>query len=86
MNNVKFGTAYEKDGDVITVNVNADTFISSKKHVSLSDAPLDAELPSLFPIKHTISMPQVHIYDTNAVYRKLLVSCLHSFRSNYFFF
>lgn len=73
VNDVAFAVPFEKDGDHIRIDIRADTFITSKKPIQLdvsNSSPANAELPKLFPLKHTISMPTTNIYNFNDFYRK----------------
>lgn len=73
VNDVNFTVPYEKDGDLVQISVHAETFVTSKKPIKPThpeNSVSDAELPSLFPIKYTVSMPQEHIYKLRDVYRK----------------
>lgn len=66
-------TPFEKDGDLIQMEIQAETFISSKKPLSSQKVNFKSEgveLPNLFPLKHTVSMTQTNIYEKKNIYRK----------------
>lgn len=68
---MKFSLPLEKEGDLIQIKIQADTFISSKKPITLTDTKLsETELPSLFPMQNTISLPQTNIYTLSDKYRE----------------
>lgn len=56
------------------MEINAETFLTSKKPIVLGEPKMDignAELPNIYPIKYTVSMPQENIYHQRDSYRKL---------------
>lgn len=75
INDALFVVPIEKDGDVLQFEITADTFLTAKKPisaVSTSATELSQnQLPDMFPLKYTISMPQTNIYQLRDVYRKL---------------
>lgn len=74
INDVQFNVPFDKDGDLIQIDVKAETFMTSKKAISPIDQEFtgtEYELPNLFPMKHTISLPHTNIYKLQDVYRKL---------------
>lgn len=73
INDAMFIAPIEKDGDLIQMELLAETLVTSKKPISpfaLKIKSEDVELPDLFPLKHTISIPKVNIYQKRSVYRK----------------
>lgn len=73
VNDVAFAVPFEKEGDRVHIDIHADTFITSKKPIQLdeaSESDTNRELPKLFPLKHTISMPTSNIYNVENLYRK----------------
>lgn len=77
MNDIGFAVPFEKEGDRIRIDIHADTFITSKKPIQLDESNTEQtsgrELPKLFPLKHTISMPTTNMYDVKNFYRKSLL-------------
>lgn len=74
VNDVAFTVPFEKEGDRIRIDIHADTFITSKKPIQADESnanPTSSELPKLFPLKHTISMPTSNIYTSEDFYREL---------------
>lgn len=75
VNNAFFSVPFEKDGDLIQMEVHADTFITSKKSLQsfeFEGSAEEQELPNLFPIKATITLPTKNIYQSQDIYRKLI--------------
>lgn len=73
VHNVPFSVPIERDGDLIRFGVHAESFITSKRPIAQpadADQHINAELPDLFPIKHTISLPKSHFYKQTNQYRK----------------
>jgi large subunit ribosomal protein L37 len=70
MSDAFFVVNLEKEGDLIQFEVKADTMIAAKAPIAKLSKLGDAELPNLFPIKHTISIPVENIYRQRRVFRK----------------
>lgn len=87
VNDVEFVVPFEKDDDKISIGIHADTFITSKKPILLdeSNPSSNAELPNLFPIKHTISLPTTNIYNLRNFYRKSSFCVIFLIESNVLF-
>lgn len=82
VNDVLFVVPIEKDGDILQMEVHADTFLTSKKPIGVMNTAENtgSQLPDIFPLKYTISMPQQNIYQLRDIYRKydgnkLLLAC-----------
>lgn len=75
INDALFVVPIEKDGDVLQLEITADTFLTSKKPISAVETNATKfsqnQLPDMFPLKYTISMPQANIYQLRDIYRKL---------------
>lgn len=72
INDVQFNVPFEKDDDLIKIDVKAETFMTSKKAISPIEhafSGTEYELPDLFPMKHTVSLPYTNIYSLEDVYR-----------------
>lgn len=71
INNAFFIAPFEKDGDQIQLELTAETFMSSRKAINPFKPQIQQNtLPDIFPLKHTVSIPQVHFYQKQNVYRK----------------
>jgi large subunit ribosomal protein L37 len=71
VNNSLFVTPWRKNGEHIQFELHANAFMVSNK--PLAPAMLrhdDTDLPNIFPLKETISMPTTNIYDPKCFYRK----------------
>lgn len=71
IDNVTFHTTLTKDSDIISFKVTGDKLISSSRALDAIKGKFDGELPDLYPMKSTISMPKQHVYTENSFYRKL---------------
>jgi hypothetical protein len=71
LTNAFFVVPVEKEGDLIQFEVNADTFMSAKTPITPFSKVEDVELPNIFPIKPTISIPTENIYKQQRIYRKI---------------
>lgn len=78
---VLFVVPIEKDGDVLQMEITADTFLTSKKPITAiaTTEMIENQLPDMFPLKYTISMPQENIYQLRDIYRELSITLLHYF-------
>lgn len=73
----------EKDGDVLQMELTAETFLTSKKPiaaVSKIEMTETNQLPELFPLKYTISMPRENIYQLRDIYREYCSASLQHLR------
>lgn len=72
MNDVLFVLPIEKDGDLLQLEITADTFLTSKKPIAAVSTTgfVDDVLPDLFPLKYTISMKKENIYQLRDIYRE----------------
>ncbi|XP_058059130.1 large ribosomal subunit protein mL37 [Anopheles bellator] len=65
--NAQFLVPLVKENERLLMNVKADSLIISSAPLHPFDVsvyrPLDQELPTLFPVKETVSIPQKNIYD-----------------------
>lgn len=68
-NDVTFTVCVEKEGDLIQITGKGETFVSTKQPIVPIDSLATGELPNIFPMKHTISMPQTNIYKLADHYR-----------------
>lgn len=66
--NAAFNLSHTKDGDLLQFEVTADTFMTSTKPIEAVKGKYNAELPDLYPIKHTITIPKTNIYTTKNSY------------------
>ncbi|XP_058130584.1 large ribosomal subunit protein mL37 [Anopheles ziemanni] len=65
--NAQFLVPITKDGERTLLNLKADSMIISNAPIHPLDTavyrPMDQDLPALFPLKETVSIPQHNIYD-----------------------
>lgn len=66
--NALFNVSHTKDGDLLQFELTADTFMTSTKPIEAVKGKYEAELPDLYPIKHTITIPKTNIYTTKNSY------------------
>jgi len=70
IDNVTFQTSVTKDKDILLFKNTGDKLISSTRALDANKGNLCGELPDLYPMKSTASMPKQHIYTENNFYRK----------------
>lgn len=73
VNNAYFVVPVEKEGDFIQFEHRVETLITSRKplkHVNVEDNAEKSLLPNIFPLKHTVSIPQTNIYEKKHIYRE----------------
>ncbi|XP_055851735.1 39S ribosomal protein L37, mitochondrial [Episyrphus balteatus] len=66
--NAAFNVSLTKDGDLLQFELSADTFMTSAKPIEAVKGKYETELPDLYPIKHTITIPKKNIYTTKNSY------------------
>lgn len=73
INDAYFAVTFKKDDDNILLEMNAETFLSSRKGITpnVENIAEEFELPNLSPVKHTVSIPTTNIYEPQNIYRKL---------------
>jgi hypothetical protein len=73
INDAFFVVPFDKDGAQVQFEVTAETFMSSRKPINpfkVQIQPEQAQVPDIFPIKSTVSIPQVNFYKKQNFYRK----------------
>lgn len=72
LNSSFFVAPFIKSDCHVQLEVTAEVFMSSKKAIAPFDVSANEqqELPDIFPLKETVSIPQVHFYDERSVYRE----------------
>lgn len=70
LDEVDFKVTISKGDDLLQFQVSADKLITSAKPIEQIKVKYDGELPDLYPIKYTISLPKKNIYTTETFYRK----------------
>lgn len=73
INDVKFKLPLEKEEDHIQMDLIANTLIISKNVISpidVSQSETEMQLPSLHPLKYTISMPKKYLKKLQYYHRK----------------
>ena len=74
INNAFFVTPIVKNGELIQFELHADTFMVSNKPLTPAlRRHDDADLPNIFPLKDTVSIPMTNIYDPKCLYREYIV-------------
>lgn len=72
VNDVECTTIFEKEDDLLQFQDVSNILVTSAKpvkHEVEKDIPF-VEIPSLYPVKHTITMPHNHFYNNTSQYRK----------------
>lgn len=72
VNDALFVAPFKRANDHIQLELTAETFMLSKKPIAPFEMETQAKepLPDIFPLKHTVSIPQVHFYKNQTAYRK----------------
>lgn len=74
INNAFFVLPFERTGSVVQLEINAETFVTSKKAIhpveKVTLEPKDDNLPEIHPLYPTASIPKVNFYNNRLVYRK----------------
>lgn len=73
---VNFKVTLPKDNLLLQFDVTAEKFITAARPIEPIKGRYDDDLPDLYPMKCTISMPKKHVYTTETFYRKRLVEWL----------
>ncbi|XP_062127244.1 large ribosomal subunit protein mL37 isoform X2 [Drosophila sulfurigaster albostrigata] len=68
IDNVTFQTSLIKDNDVLVFKISGDKLISSARPLDAIKGKFNGDLPDLYPMKSTVSMPKQHIYTENTFY------------------
>lgn len=67
-----FVTPFSKDGENIQLELTAETFMTTRKPIAPFEVNLTDEdtIPDIFPLKFTISIPEVKEFKDQIAYRK----------------
>lgn len=68
-----FIAPFTREGSNVQFELTAETFVTSRKPISgfeVDSSIKDQEIPDIFPLKNTISIPKVNFYDDRTDYRK----------------
>lgn len=68
LDQVDFKVTVPKDNDLLQFEVSAEKMMTSSRPIEPIKGKYDAELPDLYPIKYTISLPKKNIYSTETFY------------------
>lgn len=71
-NDVESNTVFDKEEDLLQFQEISHILVTSKNplsHDTENDIPF-VEIPDLYPVKYTITMPPEHFYDDTSKYRK----------------
>ncbi|XP_060646402.1 large ribosomal subunit protein mL37 [Drosophila nasuta] len=78
IDNVTFQTSLIKDNDVLVFKISGDKLISSARPLDAIKGKFNGDLPDLYPMKSTVSMPKQHIYTENTFYPiRKDITCSH---------
>lgn len=89
INDAFFVAPFVKNEANIQAEVTAETFVTSKKPISPFDMRAEAnaqELPDIFPLLPTVSIPKSHFYKQQIVYREFILNKYYfHFDLNFYF-
>lgn len=90
INDAFFVTPFFKDGEDIQLELKAETFMTTRKPITpfSVDTSSGAEVPDIFPLKFTVSIPEVQEYKEQIAYRKIVSKkgkMSDSYNFNFFF-
>lgn len=71
LDQVDFKVTVPKGDDLLQFDVSAEKLITSSRPIEQIKVKYDGELPDLYPIKYTISLPKKNIYTTETFYRMI---------------
>ncbi|KAH8358492.1 hypothetical protein KR093_000471 [Drosophila rubida] len=78
IDNVTFQTSLIKDNDLLLFKITGDKLISSARPLDTIKGKFNGDLPDLYPMKCTVSMPKQHIYTENTFYPiRREITCSH---------
>uniref|UniRef100_A0A1A9WPS2 Large ribosomal subunit protein mL37 n=1 Tax=Glossina brevipalpis TaxID=37001 RepID=A0A1A9WPS2_9MUSC len=78
LDHVNFKVTLPKDENLLQFDVIAEKFITSARPIESIKGKYDGDLPDLYPMKCTISMPKKHVYTTETFYPLSNgISCTH---------
>lgn len=73
--NLKPITSFNKDDDLIQLQYTPNILITTETPLKPITADVDSvknmNLPNIYPLKHTVTIPKEHFYDFDTSYRKL---------------
>lgn len=68
---VDFGVTIPKGGAFLQLNITPEKLITSSKPIEPIKGKFNGDIPDLFPLKSTLSLPQHNVYSKRTRYRKL---------------
>ncbi|XP_017133446.1 39S ribosomal protein L37, mitochondrial [Drosophila elegans] len=78
IDNATFKTSINKDGDLLGFSINAEKVVFANRAIEAVKGKFEGDLPDLYPMKTTISIPKHHIYQTNNFYPlRMDINCSH---------
>ncbi|XP_016959775.1 39S ribosomal protein L37, mitochondrial [Drosophila biarmipes] len=78
IDNATFKTSLSKDGDLLGFSVNAEKVVFANRAIEVIKGKFEGNLPDLYPMKTTISIPKRHIYQKENFYPlRTDISCSH---------
>lgn len=74
-NDVESHSVFDKEDELIQFQDLSHILVTSNKplkhEMSETDIPF-VEIPDLYPIKHTVTLPPEHFYSENSIYREYI--------------
>lgn len=70
LDDVSFKVTVQKGEDLLQFEVSVEKLITSARPIEQVKVKHDDDLPDLYPIKYTVSLPKKNIYTTETFYRK----------------
>ncbi|XP_011195002.2 39S ribosomal protein L37, mitochondrial [Zeugodacus cucurbitae] len=64
---VNFNFTLPRNDDLLLFRINAEKLITSRRPLASIQGKFDSELPNLYPLKCTISMPREHLYSNKTI-------------------
>ncbi|XP_032578899.1 39S ribosomal protein L37, mitochondrial [Drosophila sechellia] len=78
IDNASFKTSLSRDGDLLGFSINAEKVVFANRAIESVKGKFEGDLPDLYPMKSTISIPKYHIYRTENLYPfRTDISCSH---------
>ncbi|XP_017057390.1 39S ribosomal protein L37, mitochondrial [Drosophila ficusphila] len=68
IDNATFKSSLSKDGELFGFSINAEKVVFANRAIEAVKGKFEVELPDLYPMKSTISIPKRHIYQTDNFY------------------
>lgn len=75
INNAFFVVPFDSRGEQIQLELTAETFMTSRKPIApfKMEPNTEKEIPDIFPLKHTVSIPKTNFYKEQNAYRNIFI-------------